>query len=455
MPTKIYQISGTFILSGLLCLLWPTVRAQIGGDARPPPNANRANANRGRRTPPSTPRVNPPRRTPTTRTPSRTTSDPAATERVFWESIRESRDAEDFRAYLSRYPNGQFVDLARNRIRTLEAAAAERTRQARESEAANAVAAERTYWESIRSSANQEDFRAYLRRYPSGQFVDLARNRLNELEAAARPASTTATAPAPPRTTTSRAPVRNQYGMEMVWIPAGSFQMGSTNGEAEQPVHQVTIRDGFYMGRYEVTQGQWQAVMGNNPSRFSNCGANCPVEQVSWNDAQEFLRRLNGSNDGYTYRLPSEAEWEYAARAGTTADYAGNLDQIAWYGNNSGNNPLDAVAIYAKDSANYYKRIMENGGQTHPVGQKQPNAFGLYDMHGNVWEWCQDYWHDSYAGAPTDGSARVSGGDSNRVLRGGSWVGGAGYLRSAVRGRSEPGNRLYIFGFRVVADART
>src|SRR5205085_9149218 len=115
------------------------------------------------------------------------------------------------------------------------------------------------------------------------------------------------------------------------------FMMGSETGDAdEKPVHQVTIREGFYMGKYEVTQAQWKQVMGNNPSYFNNCDQ-CPVEMVSWNDAQEFIKKLNAMNDGYVYRLPSEAEWEYAARAGTTGDYAGDLDAMAWYLNNSGN----------------------------------------------------------------------------------------------------------------------
>ncbi|MGI9065298.1 MAG: protein kinase domain-containing protein [Pyrinomonadaceae bacterium] len=150
------------------------------------------------------------------------------------------------------------------------------------------------------------------------------------------PVDTKSTTPA--NTVSSSTPpknVRTQSGIDLVWIQPGSFMMGSTNGEAdEKPVHQVTINYSFYMGKYEVTQAQWQAVMGRNPSSFK-C-SNCPVEQVSWNDAQEFIRKLNQINDGYTYRLPSEAEWEYACRAGTTGDYAGNLNDMAWYADNSG-----------------------------------------------------------------------------------------------------------------------
>ena len=171
--------------------------------------------------------------------------------------------------------------------------------------------------------------------------------------------------------------------------------------------------------------------MGNNPSHFKECG-NCPVETVSWDDTQKFIERLNGMNDGYTYRLPTEAEWEYACRAGTTGDYAGNLTEMAWYSENSGN-------------------------KTHAVGGKQPNAWGLADMHGNVWEWCQDWYHETYYGAPTDGSAWLSGGEQKyRVLRGGSWSPDASGLRSAARGNDlSPGYSNLFIGFRLVAVVRT
>lgn len=216
--------------------------------------------------------------------------------------------------------------------------------------------------------------------------------------------------------------------IELVLIPKGSFMMGATHdGADEGPVRRVTISHEFYIGKYEVTQAQWQAVMGNNPSAFK--GADLPVDGVSWNDAIAFVARLNAQGDGYTYRLPSEAEWEYAARAGTTGDYAGDLDAMAWYDSNSGKT-------------------------THPVGGKQPNGFGLYDMHGNVWEWCQDWYHASNAGAPTDGSAWLSGGEQKeRVLRGGSWGNFDHVCRSARRFSNGPDNRNF-FGLRVVAVAR-
>jgi len=213
---------------------------------------------------------------------------------------------------------------------------------------------------------------------------------------------------------------------DMVTIPSGSFRMGGA-GDDEKPIHNVQIKS-FKMGKYEVTQAQWKGVMGSNPSNFR--GDNRPVEQVSWNDIQSFLGKLN-KQSGKTFRLPSEAEWEYAARAGTSSKWSwgnseGSAGSYVWYGKNS-------------------------GSKTHPVGQKKPNAFGLYDMHGNVWEWVQDNWHDSYRGAPSDGSVWSGGNGRDRVFRGGSWGYGAVGLRSAYRSDSSPGDRYDDIGFRLVS----
>lgn len=240
----------------------------------------------------------------------------------------------------------------------------------------------------------------------------------------------------------------NQTGIEFVLIPPGSFMMGSASSDSEKPVHQVTINHSFDMSKYEVTQTQWQAVMGNNPSKHQDCGGDCPVESVSWDDAQKFIQRLNRMNDGYIYRLPTESEWEYACRAGTTGDYAGNLDAMAWFYENAGDAQLSGEWSYDK--------LKANNNRMHPVGQKQPNAFGLYDMHGNVWEWCQDWYHESYIGAPTDGSAWLTGGEQKyRVVRGGSWSLDATVLRSAYRSICETSDsRDCGDGFRVVAIAR-
>jgi formylglycine-generating enzyme required for sulfatase activity len=233
----------------------------------------------------------------------------------------------------------------------------------------------------------------------------------------------------------------NGVTLEMVQIPGGTFLMGSPPGEqkrssSEGSQHQVTV-PGFFMGKYKVTQAQYQAIMGNNPSKSK--GEKRPVEQVSWNDAVEFCKRLS-QKTGRTYRLPSEAEWEYAARAGTTTPF--------YFGE-----------TITTDLANYNGSYTHASGpkgqyreQTTNVGSFPPNAFGLYDMHGNVWEWCQDEWHDSYQGAPTDGSAWLTQGSTNvqKLLRGGSWYAGPSNCRSASRVRELPDGRLTDVGFRLV-----
>ena len=202
--------------------------------------------------------------------------------------------------------------------------------------------------------------------------------------------------------------------------------MGSTSPEAdddEQPVTQVRISQGFWLGKFEVTQGQWQGVMGSNPSHFTQCGPDCPVEQVSWNDAQEFIRNLNGRGGGNRYRLPTEAEWEYATRAGTSGDRYGNVDAIAWHNGNSGD-------------------------RTHPVGRKAPNAWGLHDMLGNVWEWTQDWFANYPGGSVTD--PRGPGSGSTWVHRGGGWVSNARYSRAPNRGDNSPGHRSDGLGLRLL-----
>ena len=204
--------------------------------------------------------------------------------------------------------------------------------------------------------------------------------------------------------------------------------MGSNENADERPVHRVNVPS-FLIGKTEVTQGQWKALMGSNPSWFSQCGDDCPVENVTWNGAQEFAQRLS-QKTGKQYRLPSEVEWEYAARAGSNTkwsfgDAEYQLGDYAWNGANSDN-------------------------KTQRVAQKRPNAFGLFDMHGNVWEWTQDCWHGGYSGAPTDGSAWTTGcSGSGRVLRGGSWLNGPAYLRSAGRIRDTPDIRVNYIGLRL------
>jgi formylglycine-generating enzyme required for sulfatase activity len=236
----------------------------------------------------------------------------------------------------------------------------------------------------------------------------------------------------------------NQVALEMVLIPGGSFLMGSLPGKGkdnERPQHRVTV-PGFWMGKYPVTQAQWRSIaalpseqieLDASPSHFK--GDNRPVEQVSWLQAIEFCQRLS-KKTGNRYRLPSEAEWEYACRSGTTTDFC--------FGD-----------TLTSEMANHHIAVEE----TTAVGIYLPNAFGLYDMHGNVWEWCQDDWHNSYQGAPIDGSAWID--DSNpvrhrKILRGGSWIDNPDFCRSAFQFMNFPDDGELDMGFRVVyAPART
>ena len=234
--------------------------------------------------------------------------------------------------------------------------------------------------------------------------------------------------------------------LEMTEIPSGTFTMGSPSTEVgrfdwEGPQHQVTVQP-FAMGIFEVTQAQWRAVMGANPSYFR--GDNLPVDNVSWNDAKEFCRKLSQMT-GKEYRLPTEAEWEYAARAGTTTPFAFGETITPEIVNYDGNYP------YASAPKGEYRGKMVEVG-----GLRVANAFGLYDMHGNVWEWCEDQWHDSYVGAPTDGSAWVgiTASGSSRVIRGGSWNSNAVVCRSANRYGYAPGYRDDILGFRLLRTYR-
>ena len=206
--------------------------------------------------------------------------------------------------------------------------------------------------------------------------------------------------------------------------------MGSNEHKNEQHIHNVTIDRPFYFSIFPVTQHEWKAVMGDNPSHFK--GDDLPVEYVSWDDVQEFIKKLNKKENTHKYRLPSEAEWEYAAQAGTTTRYSfgdddSKLGEYAWYSENSGD-------------------------KTHPVGNKGANPWGLYDVHGNVWEWVQDEWHNTYNGAPADGSAWEDGVSASRVFRGGCWIYSARSCRSAGRISDVPGFRIHGLGFRLLQE---
>jgi len=217
---------------------------------------------------------------------------------------------------------------------------------------------------------------------------------------------------------------------ELVWVEGGTFTMGCTHGDCDEdgsdlPAHEVTL-GGFYMGKYEVTQGEWRAIMEKNPSKFR--GDNLPVECVSWKDAQVFIAKLN-ANTGKNYRLPTEAEWEYAARGGKKSNgykYSGsnNIDEVAWY-----------------DEGNYY-------GHTHLVGTKKPNELGIYDMTGNVWELCSDWYGEYSADAQTNPTGPAEG--DFLIIRGGSFLNFEELCRVSSRGSASPDFYHKVLGFRLV-----
>ena len=374
-------------------------------------------------------------------------------ETLFWESV-ECKSRRQVQVYLEVYPTGRYVaeawacleqqlglDRAARRLvqQGLAAVGYEpgpadglfgggttRTRQAIRS------------WQAAKGMAET----GYLTREQAdalialGQEVEEARRAAQAAaereaqEEAARQRRAADEARAAQRQRSGSERVLAQIDAQMVRVPGGTFTMGCTREQtdcydAEKPVHSVRVGS-FEISRYEVTQEVWAAVMGENPSRFTNC-PQCPVEQVSWDDVQEFLQKLN--TRGGRYRLPSEAEWEYAARGGPQSrgyEYVGsdNPDAVAWYEDNSG------------------KRI-------HPVGKKQANELGLYDLSGNVTEWVQDCWNENYRGAPSNGQAWEQGDCSLRVLRGGSWDFGPSFLRPARRFWFTAVNRYVSIGFRI------
>jgi formylglycine-generating enzyme required for sulfatase activity len=232
----------------------------------------------------------------------------------------------------------------------------------------------------------------------------------------------------------------NGLKLEMMYIPAGSFLMGAPASEEdssddERPQHQVRLT-GFYLGKYQVTQGQYQKIMEENPSHFKS--ENRPVENVSWHQAQEFCQKLR-HRTGKSYGLPSESQWEYACRGATTTPFCFGetiTPNLANY---------DGSDVYEREIEGVYRQ------ETTEVGQFSANEFGLYDMHGNVWEWCEDSWHENYQGAPTDGRAWLTEDDNDyRLLRGGSWDFYSRSCRSASRYWLSAHTRFNYFGFRVV-----
>ena len=310
--------------------------------------------------------------------------------------------------------------------------------------AAVQVQQENLFWQSIANSENPADYQAYLEQFPTGVFVRLARNRLVELGPAdVRPAA----GPAPGDPSAGNRPAQVAPGTvfrdcatcpELVVVPAGRFRMGCVSGrdcqDDEQPVHEVEVSS-FGLGVYEVTFEEYErfarATGRDRPNDRGWGRDGRPVINVSWEDAEAYVAWLSAET-GEAYRLPSESEWEYAARAGTTTRYS--------WGQDIGRNRANCRACGSR----------WDGDETAPAGSFAANGWGLHDMHGNVWEWVADCWHENYARAPRDGSAWTSGGNcGRRVLRGGSWNNLPAILRSADRSYFVAGTRYVSFGFRV------
>jgi formylglycine-generating enzyme required for sulfatase activity len=333
--------------------------------------------------------------------------DPALkAELMLWDNIKNSNDPEAILDYLNRYPSGRFTGPARSMLKAVPAANLDEQildhRNARDLKNAGLKVDV-----LLEPSPNDGDG------VPWDQQAD--REIANE------------------RVSANRDSLINSVEIEFVRIPAGRFMMGCSQGDGqcyadEKPQHEVQITRSFQLGKYEVTQGQWAKVMGSNPSKFKG-EDRLPVEEVSWNDVQSFIAKLNALNDGYRYRLPTEAEWEYASRGGTTGVYYGSLDEVGWYEKNS-------------------------GSKTHPVGQKQPNGFELYDMLGNVWEWCSDWYDQSYYGSSPGSDPKGPDSAQNRVLRGGSWDDLSSNARASSRVRVVAFVRGNAIGFRLCREPR-
>ena len=352
------------------------------------------------------------------------------------EAARQAREADNtayaeaqrvdtaaaYDAYLTAYPQGWHVQEARER----QAQAEQRARRAQAEQRARRAQADDAAYADAERANTLEGYATYLREYPAGQHADEAAAAQRRLRAAAERRRADAV-----RQQAALDRVLAQINAQMVRVQGGAFTMGCKGGffgdshcaDDEQQEHRVEVSS-FELNRYEVTQEQWEVVMGENPSSLENC-PQCPIERVSWQDVQAFLRKVN-ARDG-RYRLPTEAEWEYAARGGQESrgyTYAGSnsLDTVAWYEGNS-------------------------GGQPRPVGQKEPNELGLYDMSGNVLEWVANWYGEYPRGFVTDPSGPSSG--ASRVLRGGGWYSFARYCRAASRDRNAPGLRYNALGFRL------
>ncbi|MFM0341669.1 SUMF1/EgtB/PvdO family nonheme iron enzyme [Paraburkholderia fungorum] len=347
---------------------------------------------------------------------------------TFWDSIKDSNYPSDYEAYLKAYPNGRFATLAHARIDRLRAAASS-------SAPSNAPPAQTARPAAPASAAPQDHPRAAVTPAPGPP--------------AAAPPSAPAPAPAPAAAAAQKSATRPLATGEsrdcancpiMIALPAGSFSMGSsTDDPSEKPVHRVSIGAPFAIGKYEVTVEQWNACASANACQKltpeNNANKAAPARDLSWDDAQQYVKWLSKVT-GKPYRLPTEAEWEYADRGGTTTQY--------WWGEQ-----MRKGNANCKDCGDPWHK---EGPEA--VGSFAPNPLGLHDMNGSVWEWVADCWHNSYQGAPADGHAWDSPGCDMRVIRGGSWREGAGYMLSATRFKYSAGVRQSQDGFRVAKDLK-
>ena len=310
-------------------------------------------------------------------------------------------------------------------------------------------------WERIRNSTNPEDFDDFVKIFPASDWAPTARlDALTLRRAGARIPDTASQ--------TERIRTNPKDGQRYVLIEPGTFPMGCSPGDSqcfpdESPAHQVEITKGFWLGQTDVTVGAWKryraatnapALPGaDNVGRKLNENAgndSVPAVEMTWDEAKNYCEWTGG-------RLPTEAEWEYAARAGTTGARYGNLDDVAWYGDNSGKQRIDSTALYA-DSKSYAQKLFDNGNGPKPVGQKAPNAWNLYDMLGNVWQWTADWYGEKYYDANDRRDPQGPPGGTLRVLRGGSWDNLPRFVRASIRGRYEPSFRYSITGVRCVGE---
>lgn len=390
-------------------------------------------------------------------------------ELAFWDAIKDSENPADFEAYLQKYPKGRFLPLAQMRIEALKQktgstapstdvgvtpAASDyivvRATKARAQPRANAPAlANLRKGEALKGGIKDADSDWVRFQLTDGQAAYVPAASLQ-----AQPAATVATADpaatkAPEQTDAQGLPGGLKAGdklrdcpdcPQLVVIASGRFDMGSSQGRKdEQPVHSVTIAHGFALGVFEVTLGEWDVCLREGDCRYSPerkpGDERIPVHNVSWDDAQQYTRWLSNKTHA-DYRLPTEAEWEYAARAGSKTNY--------WWGDKPGHNEANC-----KDCGSQW-----DDREPAPVGSFRANPFGLYDVHGNVWEWTADCWNDNYGGAPSDGSAWSQGDCIARVLRGGSWKLDTEYMRVSRRSRYDRDVRYYLHGFRIAKTLR-